>query len=76
MAEAGAGQNPDPNPDPKPAPHCAWVPRDDEEFEVSDEEECLLVFIQLCSEPILNVLANKQEGRNRRHMRWYFLLKL
>ena len=28
---------------------CAWVPRDDEEFEVSDEEECLLVFIQLCS---------------------------
>ena len=28
---------------------CAWVPRDHEEFEVSDEEECLLVFIQLCS---------------------------
>ena len=25
---------------------CAWVPRNDEEFEVSDEEECLLVFIQ------------------------------
>ena len=49
MAEAGAGQNPDPNPDPKPAPHCAWVPRDDEEFEVSDEEECLLAFIQLRS---------------------------
>ena len=28
---------------------CAWVPRDDEEFEVSDEEECLLAFIQLRS---------------------------